>query len=398
MKILEINKYHYPKGGSERHYFDVSQVLREKGHKILFFSTKNKNNIENHKHFAKDVSFSAFNLINIFRFFYNFESAKKLQDLIDVERPDIAHLHNIYHQLSPSIIHVLKKNNIPMVMTLHDYKIICPNYKLFHKGLICEKCKNGKYYNCVLNKCVKNSFFKSLLVSIEAYLHNQILKSYDLIDFFIAPSEFMKKKCVEFGVNEKKIITINNFVNFEANSYSQKEDYLLYFGRLSEEKGIEVLLRAMLKLHDYKLKIVGAGENLPVLRALVSELCLENKVEFLGAKHNDDLLNIVNDAQAIIIPSIWYENMPMNLLEAMSMGKIVIASNIGGIPEIISDGKNGFLFESGNSEELAEKIKNLSQYDLNNFKKCAKNTVKKYSKDDYYFKISQIFTNLTIDN
>ena len=253
----------------------------------------------------------------------------------------------------------MKKNNIPIIQTLHDYKLICPNYKLYSNNQICEQCLNNKYYNCFFKKCMHNSWTKSFLAMIEAYLNNKILKYYDLVDLFIAPSQFMKNIYIKFGLKESKIKVIYNFIN-NLNIIEEKnckENYILYFGRLSSEKGINILIKAIKKINfNIKLKIVGIGPEYKNLKILIKKLNLQNKIELIGAKYDKDLIKIIKCAKAIIIPSIWYENMPLAAIEAIAINKTVIASNIGGIPEIIKNNINGLLFESENENDLVQKI------------------------------------------
>jgi len=367
MKILQINKFFYMKGGSERHFFAVSDLLRQNGHEVLEFSMNDRRNRPSaySDFFIGEINYSRSLLSNIFKFLYNFEASRKLAKLIKQEKPEVAHLHNIYHQLSPSIIHTLKKHKIPMILTLHDYKVICPNYQLFNKGEICERCKGGKYYNCFSGSCIKNAHEKSLLGALEAYLHRDVLKSYDLIDKFIAPSNFIKDKFVEFGIDGDRIEVIENFTEMMPDSSARAtDDYLLFFGRLSKEKGVNVLLDAMHEIDDVKLKIAGDGPDKINYQLKIKNYKLGGRIEFVGEKSGDELNELVRRAKAIIVPSVWYENMPMNILEAVAMGKVVIASRVGGIPEIIEDKENGFLFRMGDADDLAMKIDELKNYDL----------------------------------
>ncbi len=390
MKILQINKFYYLKGGSERYLFELSKILEENGHKVIPFSTQNNQNekSEYSKYFIKLINLDKFNIKNIIKFFWNYDAIKQLEKLIKKEKPNIVHLHNIAHQISPAIIHTLKKHNIPIVQTLHDYKLICPNYQLFNRGKICEKCNGGKYYNCIFNKCVKDSFAKSLLATLEAYLHNKILKTYDKVDKFIAPSQFMKDKCVEFGVEEKRIEVVNNFI--EASDVKTNiGGYLLYFGRLSKEKGLEMIYESRIKNQEYLL--VGDGEMKKELENKIKKENIEN-VKLLGYKSGDELNELIQNAKAIIIPSIWYENMPYSMLEAMAIGKIVIASNIGGMAEIIKNGENGFLFEAGNSDELREIIEKLDSSDLEKIGQNAKKSIKKLNKNWHMDRILDIYS------
>lgn len=395
LKILQINKFYHLKGGSERYFFDLSDLLKRRGHKIIPFAMADTINEYSSysEYFADKVEFN-FNFKNIFKIFYNYDAVKRLRKLIKVEKPDIAHLHNIAHQLSPAIIGVLKENNIPIIQTLHDYKLICPAYRLFNKGNVCYKCKHG-YYNCLLEKCSKDSRLRSLLLTMESYF-NEILKTYDKIDLFIAPSDFMKKTCVEFGVREDKIRVLNYFLTsdflMQAPNDCGAGEYLLYFGRLSEEKGIDVLLNAIARL-DFKtrVKIVGKGPEQKNLKSMLKAQGLNDKVELMGARYDHELRELIINAKAIIIPSIWPENMPYSLSETLAMGKVAIASRIGGMQEFIKDGENGFLFKPGSERELAEKIKALDRYNLKEIGRKAHQRVAKLNEENHYIEIMKIY-------
>ncbi|MFH1233458.1 MAG: glycosyltransferase family 4 protein [Patescibacteria group bacterium] len=371
MKILMINKFYYLRGGSERCVFELSKLLENNGHQVIPFSTLDKKNVKSKfdQYFIKKINLEKFNLINILKIFYNWDAVKKLEQLIKDEKPDIAHLHNIAHHLSPAIIKVLKKHNIPVIQTLHDYKLICPNYKLFSKNEICFKCQNGKYYNCFLRKCVKNSLMKSFLAMMEAYLNNKILKLYDKIDLFIAPSRFMKDICVKFGLQESKIKIIYNFIDVDAqankwvgdhkNLADKKEEskYILYFGRLSQEKGVADLIKAYAKIHQimgHQLVIAGDGEERKNLEQLAQNLNISSKVKFVNHQHSDELLNLISNSTFVVVPSIWQENAPYSVIEAMVLAKTVICSKIGGLSELIEDKKNGFLYPPGDVDKLAD--------------------------------------------
>jgi glycosyltransferase involved in cell wall biosynthesis len=285
-----------------------------------------------------------------------------------------------------------------MVMTLHDYKVICPNYKLFTKGEICEKCKGGAYYQCFANKCIKDSHAKSFLGMLEAYLHRDVLQSYDLIDKFIAPSQFIKNKFIEFGINGTRIDVIENFTEMLPDSSAQAtEDYLLFFGRLSKEKGVNVLLAAMQEIDDVKLKIAGDGPDKINYQLSIKNYKLGSRVEFVGEKSGEELSELVRKARAIVVPSVWYENMPMNILEAVATGKVVIASRIGGIPEIIKDGESGFLFRAGDALELVTKINDLAKYDLKTIAHQAWLDSRRFSQEIYFVKYMDLLKSIISD-
>ncbi len=402
MKILQVNKFYYPKDGVSNYLLGLESKLKDLGHEVRIFAMDSPKNIPSpdQKYFVSYVSFDKGGLMNnlraLGRIFYSFEAKRKFQALINDFHPDIIHIHNIYHQISPSILSVARREKIPVVMHLHDYKLICPNYKLFTHGEICERCRGSKYYNCFLNKCVKDSYLKSLAATLEMYFHHNIWHIYEkAIKLFIAPSYFMKETCVRFGWPEKKIIVLHNFFNDQINNVaikpqSELSDYLLYYGRISEEKGVSVLIEALSQTSQ-KLKIAGEGPDEAKLRDLVTKLKLDERVSFLGFKTGVDLENLINDAKAIIIPSVWYENMPLNMLESLARHKIVIASRIGGMPEIISDGKNGLLFSPGNVNELAEKINALEKLDYEAITSSAAETVKNLNAAEHVKKVLKIY-------
>lgn len=408
MRILEINKYHYLKGGAERSYFDNIEVLTDNNNQVACFSMKHLNNkyTKWSKYFVDSIDYnqpmSLFKKIKIAgKFFYNSEANKKLQLLINDFQPQVAHLHNVYHQLSYGIIKVLKKNNIPIVMTLHDYKIISPNYNLFSKGKISYRGCGGNYYQIFLDKTVKNSWSKSLLSALEAYWYFKILRIDRKIDVFIAPSDFMKSICVRFGLSAEKIKVIPHFLSqthIDCDAKNHNENYLLYFGRLSSEKGVDTLIKAMTKVdRSIKLIIIGAGPQEEELKKLTDDLNLNNRVVFYGYQKGKTLENFIQKARAIVVPSVWHEVFGYVVLESLNMGKIVIASDVGAMSELIQDNVNGFLFSAGDISSLSYKINyvlSLKQVDLEKNIKPAAYYRQKYNKSQYYETIMNIFLKL----
>ncbi len=366
MKILLINKFHYCRGGAERAYFDLAKILTDHGHEVAFFSMRHPLNlptkwskyfIDNVDYFDQKLSWGK-KIIAVFNFWYNFQAARRLRALLKEFRPDVAHLHNIYHQLSPSIIDVLAREKIPMVMTLHDYKLVSPNYKLLARGEVWERSKPDKFYRCLIDKCVEDSYAWSLICTIEAYLH-RLLKIYQKINLFISPSKFLQDKFKEYRFRSE-IVYLPNPIFLDQSTLSggqpDGDKYILYFGRLSREKGIVDLLRAHSRLETkIKLKIVGAGPQMAELQKIVAEEKFSH-VELLGYQAGDELWRQVRGAETVIVPSRWYENAPYSVIEAMAMGKVVIASNFGGLTELIDDGTTGFLFKPGDVADLQTKI------------------------------------------
>ena len=401
-KILLINKYHYLKGGAERAYFDTAKILEENGNEVAFFSMDHPNNLEDKwsKYFVSNVDYNARGISvakkikAVLNIWYNFESKNRLKKLIKEFKPDIAHLHNIYHQISPSVIDALHKKRIPVVHTLHDYKLISPNYSLMHDGKIWEKSKGKKYYKCVSDKCVKNSYHKSFVCAIEAYLHD-ILGIYKKVETFISPSRFLINKFREFGF-KGDISYLPNPLPFEGGENIDKKKYFLYFGRLSQEKGVLDLIRAYSKVGvSNKLYIAGEGEEREKIEDLILEKGLEKKVILLGYKTGDELQKLIREAFAVVVPSRWYENAPYSVVEAMFYSCIVLASRIGGLNEMITEAKNGYLFDFGQIDDLAEKIRLIANLEEGQAKIIQRNARKlvqeKNSREVYYKNLLTIY-------
>lgn len=367
MKILGVNKFYYIKGGSETYYFGLKDELEKAGHEVIPFSMKDKKNFETEyeKYFIDNIDYSdkiiSHKIKNAIKIIYNFDAKKNINKLIEDTNPDLAHLHIFQHQISPSILSAIKKKKIPVVYTVHDLKPVCLNYKMLNSKGICEECKGKRYYKCASNKCVKGSKIFSLVNVFEGYLHN-MLKSYDLVDVFITPSNFYREKLIEHGIQQDKVVHIPNFVDaYKFEPKYEHEDYFVYIGRLSEEKGIKTLIKAMKYVKKSKLLIVGTGPLEGELKEFASKSEINN-IEFSGFKNGDELKNIIQNSRFMVIPSEWYENGPMSMLECMAYGKAIIGAHIGGIPEFLAY-DNGTTFQSGNEKELAEKIIELLEDD-----------------------------------
>lgn len=362
MKILQINKFFYVRGGASRYFFEISELLEAKGHKIAYFSMQDKSNYKSKwsKYFVSNVSFEKVQLKNFLpvlsRIFYSFEAGKKIALLLNQFKPDIAHVHSIYHHLSPSIILELKKRNIPIVQTVHDYHLISPNHTLFHNGHICEITKINNYYKAIFHKCVKNSYLATFIEVLEKYVACFTGWEKNLVDYFISPSHFASNKLREYGLAREKIVHLPNFIDYlQYQTDYCRGNYILYFGRLSEEKGLKFLLKVMSFLPEIQLKIVGEGPEKSCLKNTINYLHLSN-VKIGNHLSDRDLIQTIFNARFTILSSLFFENCPNMILESFASGKPVVASNIGGIPELIQHGINGLLFEPGNIQDCKEKI------------------------------------------
>jgi len=368
MKILLINKYLYPRGGDALSTIATGSLLASKGHEVILWGMKDPLNppYRYQEYFVSHVDFNTpmsitQKLVTMGRILYSIEAKTKIEKLIKENKPDIVHLNNFAHQISSSILYVFKKYNIPTVMTMRDYKLVCASYSMLADNKVCEACEGSRYYNVFLKKCFKNSRLKSLIGTIEMYLHHKILHIYDIIDVFISPSMFLRNKLKEMGF-KKDIVYLPNFVNVEdfIPSYGFNERSIVYFGRLSKEKGLNVLIDAVKDLKDITLKIIGDGPIRYDLEEKTKKECIKN-VHFLGHRTGMELKEEIHKSMFAITPSEWYENNPRSVLEAFALGKPVIGANIGGIPELVKEGETGFLFNPGDVGDLKNKILNLAQ-------------------------------------
>ncbi len=402
MNILQINKFYQITGGVSRYFFELAKLLKIKGHQVAYFSMQDKKNrlTKWSKYFVSNISFEKVSLKNslkvISRMIYSLESKRKISQLLDIFDPDIAHIHNIYHQISPSILTEIKRRNIPIVHTVGDYHLISPHHhNLFHDGKICEVSKRFKFYNTICHKCIKDSYLASFAEALEQYIHHFCGLYSNTVDYFISPSNFFAEKLREYGVSEDKILVLPYFVdyrNFVAN-YSPG-NYILYFGRLSPEKGLPFLISVMKKLPHIKLKIAGFGPEGEKLRYKVQSDGLKN-IEIISRFIEDrKLKKMISESRFLVFPSQSLETFGISLLEAYASGKPVVASRIGALPEVIKDGYTGFLFESNNISDCAEKINKLwTNIDLckkigRNARDCAE---REYNPEVHYQKLMEIY-------
>jgi glycosyltransferase involved in cell wall biosynthesis len=393
MKILQINNNHYRKSGTDSVYLNLIELLRKNGHSVIPFSFQDKNNIseENDDFFVKKGFF-----YNSFGKFYSLSAKNNLEKLILTHKPDVAHFHNIIGGLSLSILPILKKYSIPTVVTVHGFKYLCPAYVFINgKGEICEKCKNGNYYNCIFSNCAPEGRIRSTVLTIESYLRDFFFPLTKYVDKYIFLSQFFLDKFVEvYPKIKNKSVFFYNFINdFEANHSINKGDYFLYFGRLDREKGINTLLKAFSVNLGRKLKIIGDGQLSEFVK-----ISKTDNVEYLGYKDWNEIQKYLHNASFVIIPSECYENNPMTIIESYSMGKPVIGSNLGGIPEIISHGETGFTFESKNILQLSNVLEVADKIDLESYRQMSKNSIRfakeNFSSDIYYEKLLYVYNSV----
>lgn len=406
MKILLIDVYNYNKGGAETVCFNTGKMLEAHGHKVIYFTLKWADNKPSpySKYFpeSKETRRGPLKQIkNMVNYFYHFEAAKKIEQLILDEKPEIAHIHLIWGQITPSIFPVLKKYNIPILFTVHDYRIVCPAYTFRNgKGQICEECQGKYFYKCFTNRCCKGSKLMSMVMATEQYFRNKFFNPAQFIDGFIYVSNFAKNIQEKYmpAVKSTPNIILYNFSTsiIQKGKSTPKDKYFLFFGRLSYEKGLKTLLTAFKDIPECKLKVVGTGPKEEELKQFVLKTNMQN-VDFLGYKQGKELSDLVYNAYFVVVPSEWYENNPMTIIEAYSVGTPVIGAKIGGIPEIVDDGKTGFQFTSANVEELKAVILKTNNLSNEEYSTISNNTIKfaneNLSPHSYWNKLIGFYSN-----
>lgn len=358
MKILMVNKFLYPRGGAETYMLKLGETLSALGHEVQYFGMYDeKNTVGNASGmYTTNMDFhstGAARFLYPFKIIYSAEAKKKIGKVLDDFKPDIVHMNNINFQLTPSIIYAVKKRNVPLVQTVHDYQMVCPNHLLFSfdENKPCNRCIEGSKWNCFKHSCIHGSKAKSLIGTVEANLY-AFLKTYKKVDLYVSPSHFLAQKLLGASdIYKDKIFTIHNFIEKQAVPTKENTagDYIAFAGRLSKEKGIDILAEAAKRLPQYRFCIAGGGPD---------GECLENipNVTMMGFLTGEKLVTFMANAKVLVVPSVWYENCPLSILEALSMGVPVITVNSGGMAELVDDGKTGTLAEAADVQSLVDAI------------------------------------------
>ncbi len=357
-RLLSVNSYHYRRGGSDAVYLDHAALFERRGWENIFFSMQHpKNQKYAFEHlFASRIDYGlatsvAQNLRNASSIIYSTDARRRLSDLLDSHPVDIAHFHIIHHHLSPSVLMEARRRGIPTVMTAHDLKLACPSYKMMNDLGVCERCKGGRVWNVLRHRCIKGSSAASGLVMVESAIHKLTGVYRKYLSAVVAPSRFYREKLIEWGWDRNQVHYIPNFVSMEVlDSPAPYGEHVLYFGRLAPEKGVATLVRASAKTH-VPLVIVGEGPEENKLQALAGEL--NAPVIFKGFLSGQPLRNEIDVCRAVVLPSEWYENAPVSVLEAFARGRPVAGAAIGGIPELINIGQSGWHFPSGDVDALS---------------------------------------------
>ncbi len=362
MKILMINKFLHPNGGSETYIFKLGEYLISQGHEVQYFGMEHEGRIVgNHAEaYTTDMDFHGGSklakLTYPIKTIYSTEARKKLRLVLDDFEPDVCHLNNFTYQLTPSMILEIQKwkkqteHACKIVFTAHDYNLVCPNHMLNNPNTRqnCELCLGGHFLHCTKGKCIHGSTAKSVVGTLEAYFWKWN-GAYKYIDTMICCSRFLKGKMDSNPLFAKKTVAIHNFVDRVEWKDTEKKDYVLYFGRFSEEKGIGTLIEVCKELPDVQFIFAGTGP----LEEKVKDI---PNIKNVGFQKGVALETLIREAQFSIYPSEWYENCPFSVMESQMYGTPVLGADIGGIPELIQEGMTGELFESGNKEDLKSKV------------------------------------------
>ncbi len=351
MKILLVHNNYQSPGGEQTAVDAQIALLRQQGHTLLLYLKHNE--VIDQYGAAQRVGLLADTV-------YARTVYEELVALVEQERPDIAHVHNVFPLISPAAYRALHECGVPIVQTVHNFRFLCPNSLFYTQGHLCERCKFGNTLHAVRYRCHRNSLLSSGLYALTIGLHRR-QGTFGLIDRFLALSDFAADKLVESGlIPRHKISVVSNFIQEPlppCGPFDAREPFLLFMGRLSAEKGVAVLLEAMAHLPGVELKLLGDGPERAALEARADELGLASRVSFLGHISGEAKWDFLRRASASVVPSVWYENFPFSVLESLSVGTPVIASRLGSLPHIVREGETGLLFEPGNPQDLAAQAK-----------------------------------------
>ena len=362
MKILLVNKFHYMKGGSERYYFTLAEGFKKLGHEVIFFAMQDEKNIPcgQSGYFVSNASVGGgikSKLNMVLHIAYSKQAYNNMKELLNAEKPDLVILNLVHKQITLSIIDAIKEydKNLPVFWTMHDLITVCPAYTMLDgNGNICEKCLHGDFSNCVKNRCIKGSRLMSMLSEYEA---KYIAKKgwYNDIDLFICPSEFYKNKLQQGKFTKSDIVCMRNPLPPETVFEMTSGDggYALYFGRLSPEKGVKTLICAA-RSANIPLLVLGTGPIEGELKEFAKDM---KNVTFGGFRQGKELTDSIAKAKCVVLPSEWYENGPYSAMEAMALGKPLIVSDNGGLPELVENGVNGYIFSG--ERQLGAALKSM---------------------------------------
>ena len=367
MRILQVNKFLYRRGGAEGVMLDVADMQRAAGHEVEFFGMDHPDNLPMRyaRHFPSHVEFEPApssipgRVELVGRMMWSRTAARGLSHVLADFRPDIVHFHNIYHQLSPSIVRACASAGVPMVMTCHDYKLVCPTYQFLDKGEICTACVKGGVGQAIRRRCKDGSLAASTIAAVEVGTH-RLLHAYDPIATFICPSVFLRDQLEAGGIEASRLAHLDNFTEVDVPVREGAGEGILFAGRLSHEKGVDVLIEAVGRLAadlpGVRLDIAGDGPQRAELEALAQRVA-PHSVIFHGRRSADEVRGLLRQARVGTLPARWLENQPLSVLEAFASGTPMVASALGGLTDLITTGVDGTLVPHEDPAALAEALR-----------------------------------------
>lgn len=393
MKILIVNKFLYPNGGSETYIFKIGEYLKSIGHEVQYFGMEHEGRCVGNsaEQYTQDMDFHNASIKDKLTYplktIYSGDAKRKMRIVLDAFHPDVVHLNNFNYQLTPSIIYAVKEyekasnKKVRIVYTAHDYQLVCPNHMMYNaKEEICEECVGGRYISCAKNRCIHSSAAKSVIGALEGYFW-KAKKAYKYIDTVICPTRFMKTKIDTNPLLAGKTMVLHNFIDDIPKKDVKKDNYVLYFGRFSKEKGIDTIINAK------NINFICAGSG-----PLEEDISKHAHIKNVGFKSDTELEMLIRNAKCSVYPSIWYENCPFSVMESIMYGTPVVGADIGGIPELIDDGETGFLFESGNTDAFEKAINKIINDD-STAERLSRNCLKTdfYTTEKYCEKLISIY-------
>lgn len=368
MRVLHVNKFLYRRGGAEGYLLDLADLQRAGGDEVAYFGMThpdNDNPLPYAAHFPPHVELEPAprglrpRIAAAGRMIWSPASRRGLARVIEDFGPDIIHLHNIYHQLSPSVLAAARDTGVPCVLTMHDYKLACPSYQLLDQGKVCQACVGGGPLHAARRRCKDGSVSASTLLAVETWLHRQ-LRMYDPVGVFVSPSRFLADVMRRAGVYPDRLQVINHFVDTSAVAVKESPGGgVVFAGRISPEKGVDVLVEAVAQLpRQVPVHVAGDGPALPAVRAL-AERVAPGRVRFHGRLDKTRLHELIRSSAVVAVPSRWHENQPMAVLEAFACGVPVVGTDLGGLPELISPGVDGEVVAAGDPAALGAALGKL---------------------------------------
>ena len=365
MKILMVNKFLYPKGGAETYTLQLGEYLTAQGHCVEYFGMEHPENTVGNRWdiYTAPIDFHSNNFLSYATYpakiIHSADAERKMRSILDVFQPDVLHINNFNYQLTPSILLAADKyrkataRKLRIIYTAHDSQLVCPNHLMFHPATkqVCDRCLDGNAMHCMQRKCIHNSFLRSCLGTAE-YHYWRKRNVYDILDVILCPSAFLKNKLDTYHVLAKKTVLLRNFVTSLPKVDDSKENYVLFFGRYSEEKGIHALLRACQALPDIPFVFAGGGPLESLLEGIPN-------VRNVGFLQGEALHTLIRGARFTVVPSQCYENCPFSVMESILAGTPVLGSALGGIPELIEPGRTGWLFPADDATILQAEIQRI---------------------------------------